>query len=121
RQQPVQAQVAAVGHAAGKLGVDAGLKGAFVVFDAHAQRVAQAPPVAGDGRTRVRHTTAARLVQNRGAAAGAAQDIFQGNHTMHPTPRRLALALALSAAIGAAQADSTPQALPFAQDWTDTG
>ncbi|MEN1971964.1 Calx-beta domain-containing protein [Luteimonas sp. MJ204] len=40
---------------------------------------------------------------------------------MHPTPRRLALALALSAAIGAAQADSTPQALPFAQDWTDTG
>lgn len=40
---------------------------------------------------------------------------------MQPTPRRLALALALSAAIGAAQADSTPQTLPFAQDWTDTG
>ncbi|MGY0652099.1 Calx-beta domain-containing protein [Luteimonas sp. A537] len=40
---------------------------------------------------------------------------------MQPTPRRLALALALSAAIGAAQADSTPQGLPFAQDWTDTG
>ena len=40
---------------------------------------------------------------------------------MHTTPRRLALALALSAAIGAAQADSTPQTLPFSQDWTDTG
>jgi len=40
---------------------------------------------------------------------------------MHTMPRRLALALALSAAIGAAQADSTPQSLPFAQDWTDTG
>ena len=40
---------------------------------------------------------------------------------MQPIPRRLALALALSAAIGAAQADSTPQTLPFAQDWTDTG
>lgn len=40
---------------------------------------------------------------------------------MHTMPRRLALALALSAAIGAAQADSTPQPLPFAQDWTDTG
>ena len=40
---------------------------------------------------------------------------------MQPIPRRLALAVALSAAIGAAQADSTPQTLPFAQDWTDTG
>ena len=40
---------------------------------------------------------------------------------MQPTPRRLALALALSAAIGAAQADTTPQTLPFSQDWTDIG
>ncbi|MBJ6978873.1 MULTISPECIES: Calx-beta domain-containing protein [unclassified Luteimonas] len=39
---------------------------------------------------------------------------------MQPTPRRLALALALSAAIGGAQADSSPQTLPFAQDWSDT-
>ncbi len=38
---------------------------------------------------------------------------------MHPLPRRLALAIALSAAIGAAHADTTPQTLPFAQDWTD--
>ena len=40
---------------------------------------------------------------------------------MRPTPRRLALALALSAAIAAAQANDTPQTLPFSQDWTNTG
>lgn len=40
---------------------------------------------------------------------------------MQPLPRRLALVLALSAAIGAARADTTPQTLPFSQDWTDTG
>jgi predicted extracellular nuclease len=38
---------------------------------------------------------------------------------MQPLPRRLALVIALSAAIGAAHADTTPQTLPFAQDWTD--
>lgn len=38
---------------------------------------------------------------------------------MQPLPRRLALAIALSAAIGAAHADTTPRTLPFAQDWTN--
>ncbi len=40
---------------------------------------------------------------------------------MQPNPRRLALALALSAAIAAAQANDTPQTLPFSQDWTNIG
>jgi predicted extracellular nuclease len=40
---------------------------------------------------------------------------------MQPLPRRLALVLALSAAIAAAHADDTPQTLPFSQDWTDIG
>lgn len=38
---------------------------------------------------------------------------------MHPIPRRTALALLLSAALGTAQADSTPQTLPFSQSWSD--
>lgn len=40
---------------------------------------------------------------------------------MQQIPRRLALVLALSAAIAAAHADDTPQPLPFSQDWSDTG
>ena len=40
---------------------------------------------------------------------------------MHPLTRRLALLLAASAAATAAHADDTPQALPFSQDWSDTG
>ncbi|MGY1458332.1 Calx-beta domain-containing protein [Luteimonas sp. A534] len=39
---------------------------------------------------------------------------------MQPLPHRLALVFALTATMGAAHADDTPQILPFAQDWTDT-